>query len=131
MFGAYITIAGAIITIVLNIVLIPSFRYTGSAWATFICYAFMMIISYTQGQKFYPVPYAKKKLVTYLVICALMYIIHELVARNINHQSGYYKPVYYGSGLILLGLFALLIMRVEKKELQRLPYVGKWFYKDS
>lgn len=131
MFGAYITIAGAIITIVLNIVLIPSFRYTGSAWATFICYAFMMIISYTQGQKFYPVPYAKKKLVTYLVICALMYIIHELVARNINHQSSYYKPVYYGSGLILLGLFALLIMRVEKKELQRLPYVGKWFYKYS
>lgn len=131
MFGAYITIAGAIITIVLNIVLIPSFRYTGSAWATFICYAFMMIISYTQGQKYYPVPYAKKKLVTYLVICSLMYIIHELVARNLNHQSSYFKPVYYGSGLILLGLFALLILRVEKKELQRLPYVGKWFYKDS
>lgn len=131
MFGAYITIAGAIITIVLNIVLIPSFRYTGSAWATFICYAFMMIISYTQGQKFYPVPYPKKKLVTYLVICALIYIIHELIARNINHQSSYYKPVYYGSGFILLGLFTLLIMRVEKKELQRLPYVGKWFYKDS
>ncbi len=44
MTGAYITLAGAIITVVLNIVLIPHFGYTGSAWATFICYAFMMVI---------------------------------------------------------------------------------------
>ena len=34
MFGAYITIAGAVITILLNLILIPHFRYTGAAWAT-------------------------------------------------------------------------------------------------
>lgn len=129
MFGAYITIAGAVITIVLNIVLVPKFRYVGAAWATFLCYAFMMVISYIQGQKYYPVPYARKKLITYIVICTLLYIIHELVARNLNPKAGYYLPVYYGSGILLMGLFALLILKVEKKELQKLPFVGKWIYR--
>ncbi len=57
MFGAYITLSGALITILLNIWWIPMFGYTGAAWATFICYAFMMVVSYGQGQKYYPVPY--------------------------------------------------------------------------
>jgi hypothetical protein len=29
--------------------------------------------------------------------------------------------------LILLSLFALLVLNVEKKEFQRLPYVGRFF----
>ena len=126
MFGAYITIGGAIITILLNVILIPPFRYTGAAWATFVCYAFMMVVSYVQGQKHYPIPYPKKKLITYLVICALIYVIHEIIVRNIDPGFAYYKHIYYASSLILMGLFTLLILRVERKELQRLPYVGRW-----
>lgn len=127
MFGAYITIAGAVLTIVLNMILVPQFHYFGAAWATFLCYAFMMVISYTQGQKYYPIPYAKKKLITYLVICTLLYIIHELITRPIaDHKSFNYKLIYYGSGILEIGVFALLILKVEKKELQRLPVVGKY-----
>lgn len=129
MFGAYITIAGAVITIVLNIILVPTFRYTGAAWATFTCYLVMMVVSYIQGQKYYPVPYAKKKLIAYLVICALLYLIHEIVVRNLNEKAGYYRPIYYASSLILLGLFTLLIVKVEKKELQKIPYLGKFIYR--
>jgi len=129
MTGAYITIVGAIITVVLNIVLIPWFRYTGSAWATFICYAFMMVISYILGQKYYPVPYPKKKLLTYLVICAFLYVFHEYaLARNLNHEAAYYPYVYYGTALLFLGLFSFLILKVEKKEFERLPFVGKFLY---
>ncbi|WP_315818271.1 lipopolysaccharide biosynthesis protein [Paraflavitalea speifideaquila] len=60
MMGAWVTIGGAVITIVLNILLIPKGRYSGAAWSTFICYAFMMVVSYIQGQKYYPIPYARK-----------------------------------------------------------------------
>jgi O-antigen/teichoic acid export membrane protein len=130
MTGAYITIAGAIITVILNIVLIPEFRYTGSAWATFICYAFMMVISYVLGQKYYPIPYPKKKLLTYLVICVLMYVFHEYaLARNLNHEAAYYPYVYYSTAVLLLGLYCLLILKVEKKEFERLPFVGKLLYR--
>jgi O-antigen/teichoic acid export membrane protein len=127
MFGAYITIAGAVITIVLNMILIPKFHYTGAAWATFLCYTFMMVISYTQGQKHYPIPYAKKKLVTYLTICGLFYIIHQyLIAGNLSPKSSYYAAVYYGTSFLFLGLFTLLIFKVERKEIQKLPFIGKY-----
>lgn len=130
MTGAYITIAGAVITVVLNIVLIPDFGYTGSAWATFICYAFMMVISYVLGQKYYPVPYPKKKLLTYLAICVLLYVFHEYaLARNLNPKAAYYPYVYYSTALLLMGLFSFLILKVEKKEFERLPFVGKFLYK--
>jgi O-antigen/teichoic acid export membrane protein len=129
MFGAYITLAGAAITIILNIWWIPIFGYTGSAWATFICYTFMMVISYTQGQRYYKIPYAKKKLLTYLSITALCYILHEVIARNINHEWHGYKFIYYSSSLVFISLFGALIIRVESNELKKLPYIGKFIYR--
>lgn len=128
-FGAYLTVAGAVITIALNFWWIPIFGYTGAAWATFICYGFMMVASYIQGQKYYPVPYAKKKLLTYLTISALLYGLHELIAKQVPHHWNGYAIIYYGTGLLFLLLFGLLILRVEAKELQRLPYVGKYIYR--
>ncbi|HEY0355679.1 MAG TPA: oligosaccharide flippase family protein, partial [Flavisolibacter sp.] len=74
LYGALITIVGAAITIVVNILLIPEIGYFGSAIATFLCYGFMMVASYILGQKFYPIPYAWKKLVAYLVIVTLLYL---------------------------------------------------------
>ena len=129
MFGAYITITGAIITIVLNIWWIPIFGYTGSAWATFICYAFMMVISYTAGQQHYPIPYPKRKLLAYLAVTVILYMIHEAIARGMNTGWVGYEWVYYGTGLLFMALFGLLIIRVESKELRRLPFVGRYFYR--
>ena len=128
MFGAYITIAGAVITLLLNMWFIPSFGYTGAAWATFICYAFMMVVSYLQGQKHYAIPYPKKKLMAYLGIATILYAVHELIAGQLNAEWKGYHYVYYGTGLLFMVLFGILILRVESKELQRLPIVGRYFY---
>jgi O-antigen/teichoic acid export membrane protein len=125
MTGAYITIAGAVLTIALNIILIPYYHYTGAAWATFFCYAFMMVANYILGQKYYPIPYARKKLLTYIVICALLYIIHELITRPLA-SSGTYLYVYYGTAILFLGFFTWLVLKVEKKEFVKLPIVGKF-----
>jgi O-antigen/teichoic acid export membrane protein len=129
MFGAWITLAGAAITIVLNIWWIPIFDYTGAAWATFICYAFMMTASYLKGQKHYPVPYPKKKLLSYMSVAALLYVIHEAIAFLVPKPWAGYAFVYYGTGLLFMFLFGLLILRVEARELQKLPYVGRFFYR--
>lgn len=126
MMGAFITIGGAVLTILLNIILIPLFRYEGAAWATFFCYLFMMVASYHLGQKYYRIPYPKKKLLTYITIVALLYIIHELIVRFLNTQASYYSIIYYGTSFLFIGLFGLLILKVEKKELVNLPFVGKY-----
>src|SRR6185436_8321004 len=77
MLGAIITITGALITIGLNIVLIPRYHYLGAAIATFCCYLFMMIVSYVMGQKYYPIPYARTKLISYLVLIVLIFGVHR------------------------------------------------------
>lgn len=53
----YITGFGLLITLVLNIWLIPIMGYAGAAWATLASYAGMTVLSYFLGQHYYPIPY--------------------------------------------------------------------------
>jgi O-antigen/teichoic acid export membrane protein len=73
-YGAYITFIGAIITIVLNIVLIPLYGYMGSAYATAFCYISMAVICYLVGRKFYPVPYNVYRIFIYIIIMLMFYL---------------------------------------------------------
>ncbi|TXJ25737.1 MAG: polysaccharide biosynthesis protein [Chitinophagaceae bacterium] len=124
MMGAVITLAGAVLTIVLNIILIPRFHYFGAAIATFCCYLFMMIVSYIMGQKYYPVPYPRKKLIAYLVMVVLIYLLHlGLVHIWANRWFN------LASATLLLFSFAWFIIRIERKELQNLPVIGKLLYR--
>jgi O-antigen/teichoic acid export membrane protein len=123
LYGAFITILGAAITIVLNIVLIPQMHYLGAALATVGCYFVMMIISYLLGQKYYRIPYAKNKLIAYLFIVIAIYLIHRgllMLWDNIWFSIA--------TGTLLLAIFTWFIGLVEKKELSRLPFISK-FYK--
>ncbi len=120
--GAYITLTGAAITLLINYFFIPYFGYMACAWATFICYGSMMAISYRWGQKAYPIPYATKKLVAYMVIVALLFFIH-LFFINL------WKNTLFSLSLatLLTSAFVLFVSRIEKREFQKLPYVGRWF----
>jgi Na+-driven multidrug efflux pump len=119
--GAYITLIGAAITLVINYLFIPVFSYMACAWATFFCYGTMMVLSYLWGQKQYPVPYAWKKLVAYMVIVVLLYFFHKAINSFWESTS-----LSIMSGLVLLLCFVLFILQVEKKEFQKLPLVGRF-----
>lgn len=121
--GAVITVAGAVITIVLNIVLIPRLHYTGAAIATFCCYLFMMLSSYLLGQKYYPVPYAVKKLLAYLVLVVLIYLVHLALVKFISSSLLF----SLSAGFVLFILFTWFVSRIEAKELAKLPVIGKYF----
>lgn len=119
--GAWITLIGAIITLVVNYYFIPIFGYIASAWATCICYGTMMVISFVWGQRVYPVPYAWKKLLAYMVIVLLVYVAF-LGLCVFSHRLVYRLAV----ASILLGAYVVFILRVERKEFRRLPYIGKY-----
>lgn len=88
-YGALIAGIGAVITILLNLWLIPIFTYFGSAWATFICYLSMVIISFLIGQKYYKVPYQIKKIVFYLGLAAGLYFIMILLTPFLSGSINY------------------------------------------
>lgn len=119
--GAWITISGAIITITINFIFIPKYSYVASAWATFFCYASMMVICYIWGQKVYPVPYAWKKLVAYIVIAVLFFFIHKWLTHVWSNNT-----FNFVIATLILFSYILFIINVEKSEFKKLPVVGKY-----
>jgi O-antigen/teichoic acid export membrane protein len=83
--GAGVALIGAFITIILNYLWIPKYGYVGSAWATLFCYLSMVIISYIQGLKYYPVPYQISKIGAYLSMALALYAVHWHWINHITH----------------------------------------------
>lgn len=122
MSGAYITLMGTAITIVLNYLFIPYFGYIACAWTTFFCYGSMMIISYKWGQREYRIPYATKKLLAYMGIVVLLFFVH----KGLNYFSSSILLSLL-TGVILFSVYVWFIATIERKELQKLPVIGKYF----
>ena len=120
--GAYITIGGAIFTLVINYFLIPHWGYMACAFATLVCYGFMMISSYQLGQKYYPVSYPWKKLLAYVVICIILFFAHQLFKK---FSPGIWWTHSFAAAEIVA--FLLFIARIERKEFQKLPVIGRFF----
>jgi len=106
--GAAISITGAIITLVLNFLLIPVMGYMGAAWATLICYASMMVISYIMGQKYFPVNYDLKRALKYSMITMVIYALSAIPLQ---------EPIWmkYLINSILLSGFVIYIFSIERQ----------------
>lgn len=107
--GAYISIVGAILTLVLNYLLIPKFSYYGSAIATITAYGSMMLISYWLGNKYYPIPYDMKKILGYLILS---------IGFSALSFYGFRENYYVGIALLLI--FMYFIYHNEKETLNRI-----------
>jgi O-antigen/teichoic acid export membrane protein len=79
--GAWVSIAGAVLTVVLNILWIPQWGYVGSAWATLSCYAFMVLLSWLLGQRYYPVAYPLAKIGMYLGLGLGIYFANQYLLQ--------------------------------------------------
>lgn len=108
-FGAYISIIGALITLVVNIILIPMMGYYGSAIATTSAYGAMMIISYVMGRKYYPVPYEIKTILSYLILSIGLALISFHFFRD---------NLFIGLSLLLV--FVYFVLRNEKEIILRI-----------
>jgi len=113
--GAWISLAGAAVTLVLNFALIPLFQsqggdgYMGSAIATIAAYGTMMAISYFMGAKAYPIPYDMKRIGGYLGLSILFSGISFYVFRE-----NYYV------GVTLIALFIYFIYYNERETLEKI-----------
>ena len=78
-YGAIMAIIGSVITIVLNIVLVPKIGYQGAAYAVFLCFGIMMLVSYLLGQKHYPVPYDIKRILFYFIFAMILFAVSSQI----------------------------------------------------
>ncbi len=73
-FAVYITLIGAVITVVVNVLFIPEYGYMASAWAHVGSYGAMIIMSFVFAEKRYKVNYNMVGLIPYFVIAVSMVI---------------------------------------------------------
>ncbi|MEM1001481.1 MAG: polysaccharide biosynthesis C-terminal domain-containing protein, partial [Bacteroidota bacterium] len=106
-FGAIISVVGAVVTLVINIMFIPKFGYKASAVATLTAYALMALISFALGRSYYPIPYNLRKIGVYLVLSIVLAWI-----------SFYYFRSNYYFGIIGIVVFLTAIYRMEKSNIQ-------------
>ena len=99
-YGAYLSIFGALLTIIFNLILIPSMGFEGAAWATLICYFSMTAGSYMLSKKYYPIPYPIVRICFYLLFSLGLYFISTLVDMGMAINS-IYLLIFIGVAFLL------------------------------
>lgn len=109
--GALVSTCAAGLTIALNVLWIPVYGYTGSAWAHLIGYAGMAFVSYVLGRFYYPVKYDIVQICAYIAL-----------GLGIYQASLYLKAViFWPPGVLpgaLLTLYLLIAVLFEGRKMR-------------
>lgn len=114
-YGTYYALAGAVITLVGNVLLIKEIGYYGSAITALICYGMMSVLCYLKGKKAFPIPYNFKPLFIYLIAAITIIYTSDLIQFD-------NKWVSYGFKMMITLLFAGAMFLLEGRKIN---------YKDS
>jgi len=117
-YGAWQSLVEMVVAVSLNFLLIPFYGYMGSAVALLASYMVVLTISYSLGQKYYPVPYNLKRIGLYFAAALALYFVSMLFISM-------HPIIKYGIGTVLIGLFAALVFVFEKNDLEGLFKTNK------
>lgn len=81
-YGTYISLGGAVFTLVANLSLIPLYGYMGSAFATLGCYLTMSAACYFIGQRHWPIPYKWGRTIPYVLLAVALVGVQTLAGAD-------------------------------------------------
>ena len=94
-----------VITVLLNIILIPQFGKEGSALATVIAQIMVPVYLFYRGQKIYPIPYRFGEII--LVIISLLAVV---VSVRIFHFENFYNQIFLKCAVALFLIIAVIFL---------------------
>jgi hypothetical protein len=86
--------------------------YLGCAWATLICYFSMAAISFSLGQKYYPVPYPTRRITAYLALALTAYFSSEMLQEAFELS----KWLHLFVNTLIFGAYLFIAYKLEEKE---------------
>lgn len=110
--GAWLSVFGAVVTLAFNFWLIPIAGFMGAAWATLICYASMMILSYYIGQKHYPINYNLRSFFFYIGLALIIWILSAFIRQELKFTDN----ILLAINTLLLLLYALIVWYSERNK---------------
>ena len=118
--GAWFSLAGCAVLLIINFVFIPRYGYMACAWGGFAGYGTSMILSYFIGQKKNPINYPMRSIMTYIALTLLLTLVMVYIPENWNIWAR------LGAKTVLVILFAAYIVKKDFP-LKSLPVIGKYF----
>ena len=114
-YAVWITLAGLVVTIVVNLIFMPRYSYHAAAWGHIASYVTMLVLTAALGRKHYPIPY-NWGIVLLLVAAGLgIWGLGTLLPA-----MGLGKKIIVHSALVLLYLaVAFVIFAVRKRRTAR------------
>ena len=109
-YSLYITLIGAVITVLVLFIFIPVLGFMGAALSTLLSYMVMAVLCYIIGQKYYPVPYQ--------TTTGIFYLGSAFILGYIGFAIELENPLleFLAQNAFLLA-YAVMIVLMEKKEL--------------
>ena len=112
MLGAWVSLGGAVITVLILLALIPIYGYAGAAWAHLVCYGSMVAVSYLLGQRYYPVPYDLRRVFGYIAVGLGLYGASRGLVAGLGLDALWV-------GTLLLLLYLGLVFAIDGRALLR------------
>jgi O-antigen/teichoic acid export membrane protein len=117
----------AIVNIILNFLTIPLMGYRGAAWATFWAYLVSAVIIYYYSQKFYPIRYEWKKIISLGLILLSVFLLINILTKNIELQLRFIVRLlallFYIAAPFFFGIFGAkekeFLLNLTKKAFRR------------
>lgn len=110
-YGSYFASAGALITLIGNVLLIPILGFLGSALTSLACYFIMCLLCYATGKRHFPIPYKFSPLLIHLFIAASLILVTSQFEIENN-------LINYGSSLLITLMYAAVVFWFESKKLK-------------
>jgi O-antigen/teichoic acid export membrane protein len=111
LYGAAISVGGALLTLILNFWWIPVMGFRGSAWATFACYFAMMAAGFLLGQRHYFIPYDLKRFFFYPGLALGFFFLNSHVLQRLIHLP---LAGRMASGSVWVLLFLIVVFYFER-----------------
>ena len=118
LFGAVITLIGAAITILINVIYIPVYSYMASAAAHFIAYFVMMVVTFIIGQRYFAIDYKVKRTMEYILVSIAIFAFGYYVL-----DKSVVADIIKGMLIVSYGIYGL--MREKLISVKRILYAGK------
>ena len=120
--GAYFSLIGLCITLVLQIVGVPIIGYWASCGSSLVCYFVIMVLSYVIGQKKAPIPYDMKSIGGYTLLTFGLLAVYYYIRHYFNLNMW----VLMAIGTFFIAVYIIKMTRSDFP-LSGLPVVGKYF----
>ncbi|MFD2201564.1 lipopolysaccharide biosynthesis protein [Shivajiella indica] len=109
-YSFYLTLMGALITVLVIFLFVPMLGYLGAALSTLVCYFVMSVVCFFYGQKFFPIPYKTGRDLFYLFF-----------GFGLSYLGFYFKfdipmlQFILKNGLVII--FVIVVLFFEKQEI--------------